>query len=95
MSGMANIGRYRPVELECGLLEGQPPGSSGTKVQLTPDRGKVSRHGGCRWGVGSDPAGLRAHRLFRHLGAIPRKLMDRITGSCREPDCADLSGRDG
>ena len=64
--------------------EGQPPRSSGTKVQLTPagesvDRGEVSRHGSCRWGVGLDPAGLQAHRLFRHWGAIPLKLVDRIT----------------
>ena len=72
-----------------GMVQvGGSAGTIGTKVQLTPagelvDRGKVSRHGGCRWGVGSDTAGLRAHRLFRHCGAISRKLVDRITGSCR------------
>ena len=51
--------------------EGQPPGSSGTKVRLTPVgesvvRREVNRHGSCRWGVGLDPVGLRARTLFRH-----------------------------
>ena len=49
--------------------EGQPPGSSGTKVRLTPAgesavRGEVSRHGSCRWGVGLEPVELRARKLF-------------------------------
>ena len=65
-----------------------PPGSSGIKVRLTPAgelvaRGEVSRPGNCRWGEGSDLTGLRAHRLFRHWGAIPRKIVDRISGSCQ------------
>ena len=68
--------------------EGQPPVSLGTKVQLTTagevvDRREASRHGSCWWGVVLDPAGRRARRLFRHWGAIPRKLVDRITESCR------------
>ena len=68
--------------------EGQPPGSSGTKVQLTlvgelVGRGEVNRHGSCRWGASSDPAGLWTHRIFRHWGGIRWKLVDRITGSCR------------
>ena len=68
--------------------EGQPPGSSGTKVRLTAagemvDRGEASRHGSCRWGVGLDTVGHRACMLFRHWGAIPHKFVDRITDSCR------------
>ena len=68
--------------------EGQPPGSSGNKVQLTPagemvDRGEASRHGSCRWGVDLDPVGLRARTVFYHWGAIPRKFVGRITDSCR------------
>ena len=60
----------------------------GTKVQLTPagervDRREVTRHGSCRWGEGSDPAGLRTRRRFCHWGAIPWKFVDRITGSFR------------
>ena len=68
--------------------EGQPPGSSGTKIRLTPagdsvDQGEASRHGICRWGVGLDLIGLRARTLFCHWGAIPHKYMGRITESCQ------------
>ena len=68
--------------------EGQPPGSSGTKVRLTPagemvDQGEATQHGSCRWGVSLAPAELRARMLFRHWGAIPHKFVDRITASCR------------
>ena len=77
-----------PGNEEWSGREGQLPGSLGIKVQLTPlgelvVRGEVSRLGSCRWGVGSDPTGFRAHRFFRHWGAIPRKIVDRINGSCR------------
>ena len=66
--------------------EGQPPGPSGIKVRLTPAgelvaRGDASRLDSCRWGSGSDLTGLRAHRLFCHWGAIPRRIVDRMNGS--------------
>ena len=68
--------------------EGQPPGSLGTKVRLTPvgemvDQGEACRHGSCRWGVGLATAGHRARTFFRHWGAIPLKFVGRITDSCR------------
>ena len=76
--------------------EGQPPGSSGIKVRLNPAgelvvRVNVGRLGSCWWDVGSDLTGLRAHRLFRHWGAIPgydkRRLPDRteVVLGCGSP----------
>ena len=58
--------------------EGQPPGSSGIKVQLTPVgelgiRGDVRRLGSCRYGVGWDLTGLRTH-----WEASPRRIVDRM-----------------
>ena len=66
--------------------EGQHPGSSETKVQLTPAgelvvRGDVSRLGSCQWGAGSDLTGPQTHKLFRHWGAIPRRIVDRMNAS--------------
>ena len=87
--------------------EGQPPGSSGTMVRLTPagemaDRREASRHGSCRWGMGLDPVGFRAHKLFRHWEAVPWMLLvARITGpgqggaGRQESDCAGPSVQDG
>ena len=68
--------------------EGQAPGSSGTKVRLTPAgemvvRGEASRHGSCRWSMGLDTVGHRARMLFRHWAAIPHMFVDRITDSCQ------------
>ena len=59
--------------------EGQPPGSSGTKVRLTPagelvDQREASRHGSCRWSVGLDPVGLRARTLFPPVGSHPTEV---------------------
>ena len=61
--------------------------ASGIKVRLTPAgelvvRGDASRLGSCRWGAGSDLTGLRVHRLFRHWGAIPRRIVDGMNESC-------------
>ena len=68
--------------------EGQPPGSLGTKVRLTPagemvDQEEAGWHGSCWWGEGLATAGHRARPLFRHWGAIPLKFVGRITDSCR------------
>ena len=52
--------------------EGQPPGSSGTKVRLTPAgesavRGEADRHDSCWWGVGLARLGFE-HASFSATG---------------------------
>ena len=93
-------------------LEGQPPGPSGTRERLTPEEGSVlprlrgaNRRGSCRWGMSIAPAGLQAHKLFHHWGAIPQEHTDGLTEGCRSwlsrcwdggirlcPELGDLGG---
>ena len=92
-------GQYRTTRIEgTGLgsppgnegwsgREGQPPGSSGIKVRLTPlgelgVRRDVRPLGSCRWGAGWDFTGLRTPRFFHHWEASPRRIVDGITESC-------------
>ena len=70
--------------------EGQPPGSSGIKVRLTPVgelgvRGDVRLLGSYRWSTGWDLHGLRTTRLFRHWEASPRLIVDRMNESFAGP----------
>ena len=65
-SGMANIERYRPAELECGLLRETRDGPGG-RVSLPDHRREASRHGSCRWAWAWTQLGFE-HTCFSATG---------------------------
>ena len=60
--------------------EGQPPGSSGIKVQLTlvGELGDVRPCGSCRWSAGGDLNGPQTPSLFRPWEASSRQIVDSM-----------------